>query len=124
MGDTVKLRGDWHPENLASGRVVAPGEVFDRSALTLDEPEDRDDRAAVAAYEHDRRLVDDGLVIDAEVTPVDLQGDALQQRARDLGVEGRSSMSRSELRKAIAQRQAAAPPAEQPEPPMRAGGDV
>lgn len=125
MSDTVKVRGDWHPENLASGRVVAPGEVFERSALALDKPTDADDAAAAAAYEHDTRLVEEGVIIDADVTPVRLSGEELQERAKQLRIPNRSNLSADELRTAIARAEAQDPAPERPtlpEPPVRAGG--
>lgn len=88
----VKVIGD-HPEDLASGRVVAPEEVFDRSELDLKSP-------------HDQRLLDDGIVIEARVTPVALEGDALRDRASELNIEGRSTMSAEKLRRAVAEAEA------------------
>jgi hypothetical protein len=112
VSDTVKVRGDWHPENLASGRVVAPGEVFERSALDMDDP-------------HDTRLVEEGVIIDADVTPVRLSGEELQERAKQLRIPNRSNLSADELRTAIARAEAQDPAPERPtmpEPPVRAGG--
>lgn len=94
MADTVKLRGDWHAETLSSGRTVAPGEVFERSLLDTDDP-------------IDARLVDEGLIIDAVVSPVELEGEALQARAAELRIPKRSTMSADELRQAVAEREAA-----------------
>lgn len=88
----VKLIGT-HPEDLASGRVVAPEEVFDRDALDMQSA-------------HDKRLVDDGLIIDAKITPVALEGEALQERARELNIEGRTTMSATKLRRAVAEAEA------------------
>lgn len=87
MSDLVKLRADAaHPEVLASGATIAPGEPFERSLLGDD----------------DRRLTDEGLVIDATITPVPLEGDELQARAKALGVKGRTAMSADDLREAVA----------------------
>jgi hypothetical protein len=89
VSDLVKLRGDWHAEVLAGGRTIAPGEPFERSALDTNDP-------------GDKRLVDEGLIIDAVVAPVQLEGDDLQARAKALGITGRSKMTADELREAIA----------------------
>lgn len=97
MSDTVKVRGGWHPESLASGRTVVPGELFDRSALNLDDP-------------HDARLVDEGIIIEAIVAPAPLTGDALKARAEELGIPNRGRLSADELRVAVAKADAEAPP--------------
>lgn len=89
MADLVKVRGDWHPENLANGQTVAPGEPFERSLL---DPADAGDD----------RLVEEGIIIDATVTPVPLEGDALQDAAKALNVKGRTTMTADELREAVA----------------------
>lgn len=99
MSDTVKLRGDWHAETLANGRTIAPGEVFERSALDTDA---------------DARLLDEGLIIDATVTPAALEGDALQDRAKALGITGRGKMTADELREAVALAEAETPGVTQP----------
>lgn len=91
MSDEYRLVGD-HAENLTSGRMVAPGEFVDADDL---------DQA-------DRWLVDEGRLMDTEQDPTKLTGDALQQRARDLNIEGRAGMSADELREAIAGREAEA----------------
>lgn len=87
MSDLVKLRSDWHAETLANGRTIAPGEPFDRADLDS---------------EGDARLIEEGLIIDASVTPVPLEGDELQARAKALGIRGRSTMSADDLREAVA----------------------
>jgi hypothetical protein len=86
VSDLVKVRGDWHPEVLANGLTMAPGEPFERTMLT----------------DEDRRLLDEGLIIDAIVTPVPLEGEALQDRAKALNVKGRTGMTADELREAVA----------------------
>jgi hypothetical protein len=87
VADLVKVRGDWHPEVLANGRTVAPGEPFEHDLL---DPE------------RDARLVGEGILIDAIVTPVPLSGDELRDRAKALAISGRASMSADELREAVA----------------------
>lgn len=82
----VKVRADWHPEVLANGQTMAPGEPFDKSLLS----------------EADQRLTDEGIVIPASITPVELEGDALQDRAKALGVKGRTGMTADQLREAVA----------------------
>jgi hypothetical protein len=86
LSDLVKVRGDWHPEVLANGQTMAPGEPFERSLLGPD----------------DARLIDEGLIIDAVVTPVPLEGEALQDRAKALAIKGRTGMTADELREAVA----------------------
>jgi hypothetical protein len=71
------------------------GEPFERSLLG----------------DEDSRLLDEGLVIEASVTPVDLGGDALQDRAKALNVKGRASMTADELREAVAIAEAGGPDA-------------
>lgn len=48
----VKVRGDWHPEVLANGQTMAPGEAFPRKLLDAKDP-------------GDQRLVDEGVIIEA-----------------------------------------------------------
>lgn len=94
------------PTDLASGRVLAPGETVEAGDLTLGTLEDSDRPT------HDQRLVDggtlqdatlhEGAATDSEDRPL-LAGDALEQRARELGIEGRSAMSADELRAAVAE---------------------
>lgn len=106
MSDLVKLRGDWHAETLANGRTIAPGEPFDRADL---DPTDV----------NDKRLLDEGLLIDAVITPdADASAADVRQRARDLNIEGRSSMSPDELREAVALAEA------EQVPPPAAGGPI
>lgn len=87
MGDQKRCVSQ-HPEDLASGRVVAPGEVFPASALDPKDP-------------HDQRLTAEGLVIDADPEPQELAGEELEQRARDLNIKGRTGMNADELREAV-----------------------
>jgi len=105
--DEFVLVGD-HPENLASGAMIGPGERVARADLDLEGA--------------DRWLVDEGRLrplsdftptaeelAEHEAGPV-LSGKALDKRAADLEIEGRSSMSADELRAAIAEREAATIP--------------
>jgi hypothetical protein len=101
----LKVVGD-HPEDLASGRVVAPEEPFDSSALAPKPRGENPDPADVRAYEHDQRLLDEERVIEARITPVELEGEALMQRARELGIEGRTTMSAAKLKRAVAEAEA------------------
>lgn len=79
------------PTDLASGRVLGPGEAAPADAFNFDNP-------------HDARLRDEGSIIEAVLPEPDpeLAGEALEQRARDLGIEGRSRMTADELRAAVA----------------------
>lgn len=78
-----------HPEDLADGRVVAAGDIVD---LDPNHP-------------HNMRLVDEGLLLPTGDDDGVLRGEALQDRAAELGVEGRSKMSADELREAIADKE-------------------
>lgn len=75
-----------HAVSLSNGRIVEP-----YGAISSDE---------IGA--EDRWIRDDDLLIDAPVPPEELKGDALKQRARDLGIEGYSDMLADDLRKAVA----------------------
>jgi hypothetical protein len=96
------------PTDLASGRVLAPGEQVTDTDLVLGR--DDDDRVT-----HDQHLVDGGAlglvealevpVLDSEDRPL-LAGEALEQRARELNIEGRSQMSADDLRAAVAEAEA------------------
>lgn len=84
-----------HPLDLESGRVLAPGEVVTSDGLNLREGS------------HDQRLVEDGALIAAYVTPDEsLTGDDLQERARALRIKNRSTMSAEELRAKVAEAEA------------------
>lgn len=102
MSDLVKLRADaGHPEILATGATIAPGEPFERSLLT----------------DADQRLTDEGLLIDAQITPTEEPMSVVRQRAQQFDIDGRSKMSPDELREAVAlaeaqQGQASAAPAD------------
>lgn len=81
MTDAPYLFTGDHADTLESGRPIEPGETVPASAVS---DADRD-RLPLVAFE----------------TPV-LAGDALAQRAADLGIEGRSQMSAAQLRRAVA----------------------
>lgn len=86
------------PQDLASGRVLAPGETVAAADLDLEEGS------------HDQGLIDRGVLIDARAreaeTPV-LVGEALQDRARELDIPGRTTKTAEELRAAVAEAEAA-----------------
>lgn len=90
---TVKCVSD-HVEDLADGLSVAPGEI----AYEVDTTEP-----------HNTRLLDEGRIIrvnEADVPdPPKLEGRALNQRAQELDIEGRSDMSADQLRDAIAEKE-------------------
>jgi hypothetical protein len=81
------------PQDLASGRVVAPGEPVLAADLELGHNGDWPT--------HDQRLVEDGVLVEA-ILDAELTGDALTQRANELSIKGRSKMTADELRAAIA----------------------
>lgn len=79
-----------HAEFLGSGQPIAPGDTVEIDA---------DDT-------HDARLLDEGLLIEVAGDNSDddkLTGKALQDRAAELEIEGRSDLSADELRQAIAE---------------------
>jgi hypothetical protein len=78
-----------HLDDLSDGRIVAPGDVVE-----IDDPN----------HPHNRRMIDEGLLLPTAADGDDglLRGEALQQRAAELEIEGRSSMSADELRDAVA----------------------
>lgn len=82
-----------HADFLSDGRPVAPGDVVG-DVLPEEEP-----------------LHDQGLLIDADMDPQGastepLAGEALDQRAKDLDIKGRTTMSADELRQAVADAEA------------------
>jgi acylphosphatase len=83
-----------HVEDLADGRVVAPGEEVKLTAEQIDDP-------------HNARLIDEN-----KLSPIEdpgskkLTGDALQKEAERLGIEGRTEMRADALREAVAEAQA------------------
>lgn len=76
-----------HPEPLASGRTLLPGESVPASAVDPEDP-------------HDRYLLDEQRL--RPLVPEKLTGDALKARAAELDIDGRSEMTADELRKAVA----------------------
>lgn len=94
--------------DLASGRMLSPGEIVDAEALELGTEGDTG---------HDQRLIDEGvlLYLGPERQPPRLTGEALTARAAELEIEGRSTMNADELRAAIAvaENDEAAPDAEE-----------
>jgi hypothetical protein len=106
VSELVKVRADWHAEGLANGRTVAPGEPFPRADLSDD----------------DQRLLDEGILIGASVTPAPLEGEELQSRAKTLGITGRAKMSADELREAVALAEAEQPAATTPASPAQTMG--
>lgn len=82
-----------HADSLASGRPVAPYEEIPPDAVDLDSV-------------HDQALIDDGKLIAVEDRPVKLTGDALDKRADELDIEGRSKMNADQKRAAIEKREA------------------
>jgi hypothetical protein len=80
-----------HAEDLDDGRMIAPGEVAD---VDLNHP-------------HNKRLLDEGSVVllDEDEDPGILTGEALQARASELQIEGRSGLSADELRAAIVEKE-------------------
>jgi hypothetical protein len=88
MADSYTFAGP-HPESLASGRPLALGDT-DISGVNPDDP-------------HDKFLIDEGWLVNASPEPDQLSGDALNERARDLNIKGRSQMGVDELRAAVKQ---------------------
>lgn len=84
------------PQDIASGRMLAPGEIVAADEVDLESA-------------HDRALVDEGALIKAAFDGPDeeLAGEELEQRARELNISGRSKMSADELREKIAEAEAA-----------------
>lgn len=90
MGDTIRCVSD-HAEDLSDGRVAAVGEFYHDVDLK---------------HPTQKRLLKEGRIIrvpEADAPePEKLTGDALQRRAQDLDIQGRSDMSADQLRAAIA----------------------
>lgn len=86
------------PTTLASGQPLTLGDVVADDALA----------------DEDRWLVDDARLVpveDSEIypdAPEELSGEALKQRAKELGVEGYSNMKADELRAAVAEKEQSA----------------
>lgn len=92
------------PQDLSSGRVLAPGETVKGKDLELGNGDDD-------LPTFDQRLVDSGVLVDAEPRQPevgDLAGEDLEARARELNIKGRSSMNAETLRVAVAEAEAAA----------------
>jgi hypothetical protein len=100
MAESEYVHVGEHAENLESGALIGPGEHVPADALG----------------DGDRWLIEDGVLRDVDSFGGEtvVAGDALQQRARDLQIQGRSTMSADELRDAVAAREAeiASDPAE------------
>jgi hypothetical protein len=77
------------PDTLASGRPLALG---DRVPAGQIDPDD----------EHDANLLSDGALLPIDVDLSAATKAQLEERARDLNIEGRSNMNADELRAAIA----------------------
>jgi hypothetical protein len=82
------------PQDIASGLMLAPGEVTDQ--VDPDNP-------------HDRGLIDEGVLLptDAESETPKLAGKALEDRGKELGIEGFSQLSADEKREKVAEAEAA-----------------
>jgi hypothetical protein len=78
-----------HPLDLASGRVLSPGEPIATSDLDLKDP-------------HNAALVRDGSLIESAAPAAELAGDDLLKRAKALKVPRYSQLSADELRDAVA----------------------
>lgn len=95
-----------HPDELDGGRPIEPGEFTGPIDISEESPKNK-------------QLSDDGLLLEVsdgtykeevggEPPPARqvLRGDALQARADELDIEGRSKMNADELRAAIAEAEA------------------
>jgi hypothetical protein len=96
MATEYRLVGS-HPEDLADGRTIAVDDVV---SLSTEE----------AGHPHNKRLIDDGVLLslDGSSESEVLTGKALDDRAKELGIEGRSNLGADELRKAVAEAEAQA----------------
>jgi hypothetical protein len=80
-----------HPDTLASGRPIGSGDVVELSVEEAGDP-------------HNKRLIDEGLLVAiGEQEDVVLKGDALEDRIRELGIEGASGLSADAKRAAVAE---------------------
>lgn len=95
---TYVLIGD-HAENLTSGGMLEPSERIAEGDLAL---------TAGDKVGGDQWLVDDGRLVDVEsFGPSEvLSGQALKDRAKELEIDGYSTMKADALRAAIAEREA------------------
>jgi hypothetical protein len=104
--DTEYVLFGEHPENLESGALIAPGDRVRTGDLG----------------EGDQWLVDEGRLRDVaeleptkeeieatEASPALLKGQALDERADELDIAGRSNMTADEKRAAIAERRESNP---------------
>lgn len=82
-----------HADSLASGRPVAPYQEVPGDYVDPDDP-------------HDAALIAEGKLIDGDPQPTKLTGKALDDRAAELEIDGRSDMSADEKRAAIERREA------------------
>lgn len=83
-----------HPDSLASGRAIAPFDEVPAEQVNPDHP-------------HDAALIDEGKLLPIEpAPPPKLTGEALDKRAADLDIEGRSDMSADQKRAAIERKEA------------------
>lgn len=100
MGDPIRVRSN-HAEDLADGRTVESG-GYARDVDLRDPVNKRllDEDRIIKVAESD---VPEG--VPAAPVPPKLTGDALDQRARDLNIEGRTTLSADELRDAIAEKE-------------------
>lgn len=95
------------PTVLRNGRHVAPGTPIDpdeleaaSDAVQADEENGIEAQAAVTA---ERDFYEEQGWLEPLTEPEDLAGDALKQRAAELGIEGRTKMSADELRAKVAE---------------------
>lgn len=84
-----------HPETLDSGRSVAPGEFF---VLSVEEQQSSGNARLI----DEEKILIDPSVRAPETEPETLTGKALERRAKELDIEGYSTMSADDLRQAVA----------------------
>lgn len=102
------------PQDLASGRTVAPGETIPASALDLDDP-------------HDQRLVESVLIhTSGEDAPAgdQLSGRALDDRIKELELTGLSGKGADEKRAAVAERERQLAEEDPDNPLLNPGGNA